>query len=174
MYSLRTRPSKKIRKRVWEIGWGSVIRLAGMARNMAPSGEGRLSWTHEHTVPPMDATQGVLAFVVSASDGGGNFAHAVAPTSGAAIMVDTVMPTFTARTLGDGLVEVVLSEPVRGTITASEWTVGGTPASGVAASAGSAPRASVILDAGAGFALWHGAAGTGSAPEVRYDPPNPT
>jgi len=151
-----------------------VIRLAGMARNMAPSGEGRLSWTHEHTVPPMDATQGVLAFVVSASDGGGNFAHAVAPTSGAAIMVDTVMPTFTARTLGDGLVEVVLSEPVRGTITASEWTVGGTPASGVAASAGSAPRASVILDAGAGFALWHGAAGTGSAPEVRYDPPNPT
>ncbi|MDD9813431.1 MAG: hypothetical protein OXU37_04065 [Thaumarchaeota archaeon] len=147
-----------------------AIRVAGSAHDMAASGEGRLAWTHSHAVG-MGAEQGVLAFVVSASDGGGNFAHAVAPTSGVAVMVDTIMPTFTARTLGAGLVEVTLSEPVRGTITASEWTVGGAPATGVAASASSAPRAAATLDAGAVFVLWHGGGGTGSAPEVRYGPP---
>ncbi|MDD9809238.1 MAG: hypothetical protein OXU25_05335 [Thaumarchaeota archaeon] len=147
-----------------------VIRLAGAPHGMAASGEGRLAWTHSHTVG-MNAEQGTLAFVVSASDGGGNLAHAVAPTSGVAVMVDTIMPTFTARTLGAGTVEVTLSEPVRGTITASEWTVGGTAATGVAASAGSGQRASAALESESRFVLWHGGDGTGAAPEVRYSPP---
>ena len=147
-----------------------VIRLAGAPHGMAASGEGRLAWTHSHTVG-MNAEQGTLAFVVSASDGGGNLAHAVAPTSGVAVMVDTIMPTFTARTLGAGTVEVTLSEPVRGTITASEWTVGGAAATGVAAAAGSGQRASAALESESRFVLWHGGDGTGAAPEVRYSPP---
>ena len=148
-----------------------VIRVAGAAHNMAPSGGDRMAWTHSHTVPAMGAAQGALAFVVSASDGGGNAAHAVAPTSGATAMVDTILPSFTAHTLGAGLVGVTLSEPVHGTIAASEWTVGGIAATGVAPSAGSAPRASAALDAGASFVLWHGGAGTDGTPEVRYSPP---
>ena len=147
-----------------------VIRVAGSAHDMGASGEGRLAWTHSHAVG-MGAEQGALAFVVSAADGGGNLAHAVAPTSGAAVMVDTILPSFTARTLGAGTVEVTLSEPVRGTIAASEWTVGGAAATGVAASAGSVPRAAATLDSGNRFVLWHGGTGTGDAPEVRYAPP---
>ncbi|MDD9825392.1 MAG: Ig-like domain-containing protein [Thaumarchaeota archaeon] len=149
-----------------------VIRLAGAPHNMVASGGSRVAWTHSHTVG-MNAEQGTLAFVVSAADGGGNLAHAVVPTSGAAVMVDTVLPSFTARTLGAGTVEVTLSEPVRGTITASEWTVGGAAATGVAASTGSAPREAATLDAGARFVLWHAGASTGTTPAVAYSPPAP-
>ena len=88
-------------------------------------------------------------------------------------MVDTILPSFTTRTLGAGTVEVTLSEPVHGTITASEWTVGGAAATGVAASAGSAPREAVALDAGTSFVLWHAGGGTCAAPEVSYAPPAP-
>jgi len=147
-----------------------TIRLAGMSHEMAASGDGRRAWTHDHMVPDMDAAQGSLAFVVSASDGGGNAAYAEVPTSGIVAMVDTILPKFTARTLGAGLVEVTFSEPVRGIISASEWVVGGAAGTAVAASADSAPAATVALDRGARFVLWHGEAGTGGEPVVSYDP----
>jgi len=148
-----------------------TIRLAGGAQDMVASGEGRTAWTYDHTIPDMNAEQGALAFVVRASDGGGNAAYAEAPTSGIVAMVDTVVPSFTARTLGAGLVEVTLSEPVRGTISASEWAVGGVASAAVAASADSPPAAAVALDQGARFVLWHGGADTGAEPDVRYGPP---
>lgn len=148
-----------------------TIRLAGAPSGMSPSGEGRLRWTYAHTVPAMGAAQGALAFVVSAADGGGNLAHAEVPTSGVTPMVDTVLPSFTARTLGAGLVEVTLSEPARGTVSASDWTVGGAAATGVAASAGAAPGATVALGPEARFVLWHGGGGTGATPVVVYSPP---
>lgn len=122
-------------------------------------------------VPASRAAQAALAFVVSAVDGGGNLAHAEAPTSGILVIVDTVIPSFAARTLGAGLVEVTFSEHVRGTVSASEWTVGGAVASGVAESEGAGPGATVVLDRGTRLVLWHGGTGTGGMPEVRYDPP---
>ena len=151
-----------------------VIRLVGSPRDMTPSGEGRRAWTHSHIVSDMGAEQGALAFVVSASDGGQNFAYAAAPTSGVVPIIDTVIPTFMARTLGAGLVEVTLSEPVRGTITASEWTVDDAPSTGVAATANTAPGPASTF-AGERFVLWHGGgASTDGMPVVRYNPPNPT
>ncbi len=147
-----------------------TILIGERSFGMTSPGIARLSWTHAYAVPATDAAQGEFAFLVSAADVGGNPVRAAHPTSGGAF-IDTVLPTFTARTLGDGAVGVTFAEPVSGTVEASEWTVMGAAATGVADSTDGPFGDSLELESATAFVLEHKSrTDTGGTPAVVYSP----
>lgn len=134
----------------------------------------RSSWTGRYTVPA-SPPQGPALFGITVRDGAGNEAviDRASLTSGNAIL-DTVLPTFTASTRSATQTAIEFAEPVHGALVASDWTVGGARALGVAPGAGGAPpEPALALPPQAPVSaavLTHPPLGTGQTPAVAYSP----
>lgn len=144
----------------------------GGAVDMALASPGdRSSWTGRHTVPA-SPPQGPALFGITVRDRTGNEAtiERASLTSGEAIL-DTVPPSFAASTRSETRTAIEFAEPVHGALVASDWTVGGVRALGVAL-VGGEPSAALSLAPQApvrAVVLTHPSlAGTGATPSVTY------
>ena len=118
----------------------------GNAVDMAlAQGSDRTRWSAAYTVPA-GAVQGAVEFGIVAHDAGGAEAtiERAAVTGGNAI-IDTQPPMFRASILGQTETLVSFVEPVSGTIRASDWIVGGTRATTVAAVQGGEASATLVI-----------------------------
>ncbi len=163
---------------------GAPPRMAvyGDAEDMVfTEGADRARWSTAYTVPE-GAAQGAVEFVIVARDVGGiesvieSTVGRTAVTGGAAI-IDTLRPEFSASVLGPTETLVSFTEPVSGTIRASDWTVGGERATGAAAGQGDEASETLAIPASAGadmrqsFVLVHAPlAGTAGTTSVAYSP----
>jgi hypothetical protein len=87
--------------------------------------------TYDWKVPVDNVTAAAVRIV--ATDRAGNTTTAVSQP----FMVDSIVPTFAAVTAGATTIEVHFSEPVKGTVAADEWAVGGFPVQTATMAAGS-------------------------------------
>ncbi|RNJ73092.1 MAG: hypothetical protein EB833_03465, partial [Thaumarchaeota archaeon S13] len=118
------------------------------------------------------AAQGELAFEVRAWDASGNVVS-LGPTDLPAdrtrITIDTMPPTFGARTASSGVTVVEFAEPVSGLLVAADWAVGGEAATGASPSPATPPSPALLLSGATSVALWHGPlADTSGEPTVTY------
>ena len=150
-----------------------TIEILGTTVGMAAAPAGQTStWTHAATVPRSGAAQGELAFEVRAWDASGNVVS-LGPTDLPAdrtrITIDTMPPTFGARTASSGVTVVEFAEPVSGLLVAADWAVGGEAATGASPSPATPPSPALLLSGATSVALWHGPlADTSGEPTVTY------
>jgi len=150
-----------------------TIEILGTTVGMAAAPAGQTStWTHAATVPGSGAAQGELAFEVRAWDASGNVVS-LGPTDLPAdrtrITIDTMPPTFGARTASSGVTVVEFAEPVSGLLVAADWAVGGEAATGASPSPATPPSPALLLSGATSVALWHGPlADTSGEPTVTY------